>query len=713
MTSSLENHLRALRPDGLADLMARRPEVLGRPREVRTLGTLAQWLDRRDSAWRALAQLDSGIISVAEALAGLGKLVHRDELADLLREPGAVETAVVDDALVRLGELALAWETDPGLWQTSGGLRGCFPRPLGLGPPLHVVLPRLSDHDLTAVARNLDVPATTSRASNVAAVEARLRDEDLVNTIALGAPREVSDTLVSLALKGDLRGLATTFPESVDVDGRIDIGDPRPVEVLSWLTSVGFLAFHDSLGYVMPREVAVTLRGKGWYPVVARPPVVPSVAVHADAVRRQSSSAATTLLQTVTSLVDELGARPTVTLRDGGVGIREVRRLAKTVNRETDEIELALTLAAACDLLDLNRGTVVPSTTAAQWRQRDPAGQLADLLGAWWDADAGATYRRDGYSGKQQPVLGWGGGVPARVLRQQLVAALESLPAGQGTTGVDAVRPAAVWARPLGVAQGTVGEALAAALWREAELTGVVAVDTLSPLGRALAAGGRTELLEQCAALLPAVSRTAVFQSDLTVMVHGVCNAALADLLNLCADLENRGASNVWRLSPTSVRRAMDAGVAAESLLDRLSGVSDKPLPQPVTYLVRDVGRRHGHVRVASLASAVLVDDEALLAEIQHHRRLSALQLRRLTPGVLASQKGTTEVVAALRGAGYMPVALSADGSVAVQRVEAPRPSPAPLGPSLERFGRQLRDDVASERAAAAVELATRLLGRG
>lgn len=67
----------------------------------------------------------------------LGELVHRGELAALLGEPEHACTADIDAALASLERLALVWQTDPGLWHVTAGLRRCFPRPFGLGPPLH------------------------------------------------------------------------------------------------------------------------------------------------------------------------------------------------------------------------------------------------------------------------------------------------------------------------------------------------------------------------------------------------------------------------------------------------------------------------------------------------------------------------------------------------------------------------------------------------
>jgi hypothetical protein len=125
------------------------------------------------------------------------------------------------------------------------------------------------------------------------------------------------------------------------------------------------------------------------------------------------------------------------------------------------------------------------------------------------------------------------------------------------------------------------------------------------------------------------------------------------------------------------VRRALDAGASAEELLTALGRVADRELPQPLTYLLRDVGRRHGHVEVLPLGSAVVSADPALLAEICASRSLADLKLRALAPTVLASGAPVQQTVRSLRSAGYVPVARDAKGNIAVERA-ATRRAPAP-----------------------------------
>jgi hypothetical protein len=96
-----------------------------------------------------------------------------------------------------------------------------------------------------------------------------------------------------------------------------------------------------------------------------------------------------------------------------------------------------------------------------------------------------------------------------------------------------------------------------------------------------------------------------------------------------------------------------------------------------LTYLIGDVARRHGAVRVRSIGCVLRADDPALLAEIASVRALSGLGLTILAPTVLASAKPADETLDALRAAGYAPVGESADGTVRVQQAPRHR-APAP-----------------------------------
>jgi len=146
--------------------------------------------------------------------------------------------------------------------------------------------------------------------------------------------------------------------------------------------------------------------------------------------------------------------------------------------------------------------------------------------------------------------------------------------------------------------------------------------------------------------------------------VAGAPSARVSVILDSAADREGRGAAATWRFSAASVRRALDEGTTGEALLDALTQLATVELPQPLRYLIADVARRHGHLRLTSVTSCICSDDEALLAEVSVERKLSKLGLRLLAPTVLASDAPVSEVMKALRAAGYFPVSADGTGNV-------------------------------------------------
>ncbi|GGQ62553.1 hypothetical protein Saso_34110 [Streptomyces asoensis] len=191
------------------------------------------------------------------------------------------------------------------------------------------------------------------------------------------------------------------------------------------------------------------------------------------------------------------------------------------------------------------------------------------------------------------------------------------------------------------------------------------------------------------APLLPEPLDHVLLQADLTAVAPGPLRRPLADVLNVLADVESKGGATVYRFTPGSVRRALDAGRSASDLHAFLAEHSRTPVPQPLAYLIDDVARRHGHLRVGAASAYVRCDDDALLNEILADKRAAALRMRRLAPTVLAAQVDPASLLEGLRAMGFAPAAESAEGDVLITRAHAHRtspraaPEPVPDGPPV------------------------------
>ncbi|MEV6538491.1 helicase-associated domain-containing protein [Streptomyces sp. NPDC051665] len=208
--------------------------------------------------------------------------------------------------------------------------------------------------------------------------------------------------------------------------------------------------------------------------------------------------------------------------------------------------------------------------------------------------------------------------------------------------------------------------------------------EPLSPAEQAAASAAAARLL---APLLPEPLDHVLLQADLTAVAPGPLERPLADMLDVLADVESKGGATVYRFTPGSVRRALDAGRSASDLHDFLTAHSRTPVPQPLAYLIDDVARRHGHLRIGAASAYVRCDDDAVLSEILADKRSAGLRLRRLAPTVLAAQADPAALLDGLRAMGFAPAAESVEGDVVITRAHARRtpprtaPEPVPDGP--------------------------------
>ena len=126
-----------------------------------------------------------------------------------------------------------------------------------------------------------------------------------------------------------------------------------------------------------------------------------------------------------------------------------------------------------------------------------------------------------------------------------------------------------------------------AANWQAADLADRWAWLTTGP-------DARDEAARRLREMLPSPASEIILQGDLTGVIPGLPSAALSALIEQTAELESRGAATTVRFTAASVRRALTGGMTADDLLADLTALSPVPVPQPLTYLVRDEARKMG-----------------------------------------------------------------------------------------------------------------------
>lgn len=432
------------------------------------------------------------------------------------------------------------------------------------------------------------------------------------------------------------------------------------------------LLLRSSYQLQMPREVAVA----AWlhHTRLHGVPDLPPAPSHP---RGAGAAEAMEWLRLVVTVLDDAAVTPIVSLRQGGVGKRERAKLVKRLGLPGDTtVCLVVDLAFAAGLLAWTGDGYVPTEAYDAWRADDAAARWAALASRWFRLPHTPSWRVDHDRKDVAPPLG----IPSAhgYVRRALLRAA----APDRSTAAAAAHIG--WYCPVHLMPEDLARVTAAAV-AEASTLGVVVGDGLRELGQALFTGDDADSVAGAVGeLLVDAPCEVVLQSDLTALVSGRPGVATARLLAEAATAETRGTATVFRFSSATVRHAFDLGWDADTLLTALRRLSDRPVPQPLEYLVGDVARRHGEVRLRS-AATVLVTTEALAEELLRTRSLKDLALAALAPTVLVSAKERAVVLEKVRAAGHFPVKEDASGAVVVERPRtsrakrrvpiAPRPS--------------------------------------
>ena len=186
---------------------------------------------------------------------------------------------------------------------------------------------------------------------------------------------------------------------------------------------------------------------------------------------------------------------------------------------------------------------------------------------------------------------------------------------------------------------------------REAEWLGITGQGAISTFGKALIDGNELGVEKA----LPAPVDHILIQADNSAIAPGPLTIEIANEMGTVADIESRGGATVYRFTEGSIRRALDHGKTGDSIKEFLKKTSKTPMPQPLEYLINDVAKRHGRLRVGHASSYIRCEDEGLITQITHDKKLEDLRLRKLAPQVLIAEVEINELVIALRESGYLP----------------------------------------------------------
>lgn len=434
---------------------------------------------------------------------------------------------------------------------------------------------------------------------------------------------------------------------------------------VAWLLHRGLLRLVQPDTVALPREVALRLRdGRAFRDPVAVTAPAPLPATRDLAlVDRAAVGAAWEMVHRTDVALDEIARLAPQPLRTGGLGKRDLTLVGRAVSGDVALAAGIVDTALAAGLLAADGArAVLPTRAYDAWLALPSPQRWHGIVMAWASLPGVADL--------------------ARTL-------LQLTPGSR--VDADVLQARFAWQHPRRPAIDT------AALLDQATWFGLISLGHRSSLTLDPAPEG---LAEQ----FPEPVEQFLIQSDLTAVGLGPLDHATRAVLRLLARQESHGGGEVFRFSAPSLQPALDAGWSVDAITAWLEAHSSTGVPQPLRYVLTDLGRRHGSVRLSAVTTLVRTDNAADAVQIAAHPGAAALGLRAVAPGVLVADADPVEVAALVRSMGLAPSAEDAAGTLiaapASPRLPAPRSTPAPEPPDLDRLVTALQAAPSSSRPA-------------
>ena len=479
--------------------------------------------------------------------------------------------------------------------------------------------------------------------------------------------------------KFDFATLKQIPKASEEVLAKLTWGPPRgqianikkPGNAIGWLLENNVLVALDSHTVALPREIAIKLRGgKIHKEIVSTAANLKGKKVDQKQADLAAVANISTILRWCEELLHNLSDEPPTALRTGGLGVRDLKRIAEHLG--VDET-CAGFIAELCYLGGLvvvdSDDQILPTSAFDIWLSKSAEERWFSLVVLWLD-----TSRASGLIGKASdkniaplgPELDRAG---VSLIRRTTLKVLQENP--QISPEITSMQEIIKWWNPQRANNEFVEWNL-----REAEWLGITGQGVISTFGLNLLTE-KEDLGIQSA--LPKPVDHILIQADNSAVAPGPLTPELASEMGTIADIESRGGATVYRFSEGSIRRGLDHGKTGDQIKTFLSKISKTPMPQPLEYLIADVAKRHGRLRVGTAHSYIRCEDEGLVQQILHDKKCEHLRLRRIAQQVLVTEFELTELIGELREYGYLPAAENAGGVLLSQpnlRRAKSRPKP-------------------------------------
>ena len=629
---SLADDLRNRTDAQLQFLFQQRPDLMHPvPNDVSQLATRATTSASTSSALDSLNLLE---LTLCEILAALPDGISLAETLNELKPIDGFDEGAVTNALGNLWQLALVWGDETSLHLVRSVRESYGKYACALGPAM--------------------APLRREIAEFVA-------DPEFLSELINDASADAKEILIDLAWEQPQRAYKNA--------ARV-IRPENAKTTAEWLLAHNLIIAAEENTIVMPREVAMHLRGNKLVKELPNSgPALIGIEYPIERIDSAGIHGVLTALSSVEELISALAQEPISPLRSGGLAHRDFVALSETCSLTPENLALYLEVSFAAGLIacDETYGWM-PANEYDRWLTKSDEARWQLLANTWTYMDR-APHLINAQSAEKVTALST---LVTRThfgaLRANVLSLLMSLPDGQSVSK-DEVISTLAWRAPRRFSQ-THSES-AAAIIAEAELLGITGANALTSYGRLVAGGNdASTVIAKC---LPPFVEHIIVQADLTALAPGRLPVAQRRTMALIAEVESAGVATTYRFTPASILRAIDYGKNAGEIKDFLLGISRTELPQPLLYLIDDVARKHGHLRMGHATVYLRCDDSNILNALLADKRLKPLKLRQLAEGIIITEQSDDIVLRKLRDAGYSPTAENADGTLAITATKTNR----------------------------------------
>ncbi|MFM5904175.1 MAG: helicase-associated domain-containing protein [Microbacteriaceae bacterium] len=339
-----------------------------------------------------------------------------------------------------------------------------------------------------------------------------------------------------------------------------------------------------------------------------------------------------------------------------GLALPDAKRLAGLLARELDEVRELWELASINGLCSIAQSRWTAGPTANSWHSLDTLGRWKLLATNWRES------------------------LPLKVRNDLLTQTMQSVDLLQLLGHM----------YPISLGQKSIDRICNQALW-----LGLTSQGLTQPWLTLVLEGNIQGAAEQLGGHLPPTQRRVILQGDLSVITPGPLAHELEEQLREFVDAESISLASHFRISPLSVCHSLERGHTIEFVAETLTELSGQVLPQPVGYLLNDVARKFGRIKIfddtANGGSYVRFADAPLALELANDLRNRIISLRQLDETTLHSKYPPEVVYFTLRDFGHLAIRCNADGSTWNPQSEIADPATREVNDGVEAMVQRLR----------------------